>query len=591
MMRMKRAVCALLMCALMLCCAVSLAPEAFAVSAQMEIVEKDTLYRTSKNVTADFKVSRGTLRLPGVTLNVSGDFYLEGGKVQMDGGTLNILGDLYVSSDLYVMYGKVNVAGNVIHTGGQIDVGMGKLNIGGDYYIATPREYAGTPYWDSCYGALLMRHSSAAVTVGGDFYMDSCYGTDFTAGTLTVSGDFTQKSDFAPKKFSAVKTHKTILNGETAQRVTLECQKSTFAKLEIANPEGIIVPGYFAAASLTAPSGEVKIQSENAVFENLTLAVPKVTVTGDLVQHGDLTLQSHTMTVNGNLTHTDGDILVGWGTLNVTGDYHLATYQPLVSAVLLSEEEVPAEAEAETEPVETEQDGWAGSHGKLIMNYSYSTVNVGGDFYVNASDGTDFTAGTLTVSGDFTQKVNYSLKKFRASGSHTVVLNGTEAQKVKLESPESTFAKLEVANPAGMIVTDYLGAASLTAPGGVVKIQSEGAAFENLILDAPLVTVTGDLTQDGKLDLKNNTLKVEGNLTQTSGEIIVCTGALEVSGDYYIATPSTDEAGETTWGGSFGVLTMGYSKGSVTVGGDFYAASPEALRHSAGTLTVKGERK
>lgn len=588
MMRMKRAVCALLMSVLLLGTVVTLAPDASAVSGQMVTVEKDTLYRTSRNVTSDFKVSKGTLRLPGVTLTVNGDFYLEGGKVQLDGGTLNILGDLYVSSDLYVMYGKVNVAGNVIHTGGEIDVGMGKLIIGGDYHIAAPKEYSGVTYWDSCYGELLMQHTSATVTVGGDFYMDSCYGTDFTAGTLTVSGDFTQKSDFAPKKFSAEKTHKTILNGETAQTVTLESDKSTFAKLEITNPEGIIVPNYFAAASLTAPSGEVRIQSENAVFENVTLAVPQLTVIGNMTQHGDLTLQSHTMTVDGNLVHTDGDILVGWGTLNVTGDYHLAT--PGIALISIRAD-VGGEEAGEAVAVEPENDGWSGSHGKLIMNYAYSTVNVGGDFYVNASDGTAFTAGTLTVSGDFTQKVNYSLKRFVASGNHTVVLNGAQTQRVTLESPESTFAKLQVENPDGILVTDYLAAAALTAPDGAVKIRSEGAAFENLTLDTPLVTVTGDLVQDGKLELKNNTLKVEGNLIQTSGEIVVGMGELDVSGDYYIATPETDEAGETTWSGSFGVLTMGYSKGSVTVGGDFYAAFPDAVRHTAGTLTVMGERK
>lgn len=526
--KMKRAVFGCLLGLVLLGAVVCAAPAAAAQehSSQTMIVERDTAYYGDQKVTSDYRVTRGTVVLGGSTLTVSGDVYLDGGELRVCGGTLNVLGDLYISSDLSFTSGKINVSGDLIHKSGKLHVGSGDLYVADDYLMAVPKtNEAGETTLNSSSGKLTMQYSNADIVVGGDFYMDTVHGVECANGTITVAGDFIQKSDFAPKKFVASRYHKVVLNGTEPQTVKLESRESTFGYLVVENTAGIVVTDYLAAQYLKAADEELTIVSEEdkAVFENVTVDVPLVTVTGDVELHGDLKLQRYTLKIDGNLTQTDGVLMTDWGTLDITGSYYLATREGF--------DEVG-------EPI------FGGSHGELVMNNSKAHMNVGGDFYMDASEGVSLTAGTLSVAGDFTQSVNYSLKKFTASQIHKVVFNGTAPQKVSLQSPESSFAVLEVANNAGILVTDYFAAAALTAPNGEVKILSEGAVFENLTLDAPLVTVTGDLTQDGALNLKNSTLKVEGNLFLNYGEIQVSKGSLQVTGEQKIVSEQEEEVHE-----------------------------------------------
>lgn len=570
--KLKRAVFGCLMGLVLLGAAVSVAPAAAAAqvnNSQTMTITRDTAYYGDQKVTSDYRVTRGTVILGGSTLTVNGDVYLDGGELRVCGGTLNVLGDLYVSSDLSFTSGKINVSGDLIHKSGKLHVGSGDLNVAGDYHMAVPKtNEAGETIWNSGSGKLTMQYSNADIVVGGDFYMDTVHGVECANGTITVAGDFIQKSDFAPKKFVASPYHKVVLNGTEPQTVKLESRESTFGYLVVDNTAGIVVTDYLAAKYLKATDEELKLQTtENTVFENVMVDVPQVTVTGDVTLHGDLKLQRYTLKIDGSLTQTDGVLMTDWGTLDVTGSYYLA---------------IPEGTDEVGETI------YGGSHGQLVMNNSKAHMNVGGDFYMDASEGDVFTAGTLSVAGDFTQNVNYSLKKLTASQTHKVVFNGTEVQTVTLHSPESTFATVEVANNAGILVNGYFAAASLTAPTGEVKIHSENAVFENLTLDSA-VTVTGDLTQDGMLNLKNSTLKIEGNLIQPSGEINVSMGTLHVSGDYYMAAKILDDAGEVTWGTSLGRLIMGFTKGTVRVDGDLHVKALEGLQNTAGTLDVKGE--
>ena len=487
-------------------------------NAQTMIVERDTAYYGDRKITSDYQITRGTVTLGESTLTVAGDFYLDGGELRVCGGTLNVLGDLYVSSNLTFVSGKINVSGDLIHKSGKLHVGSGDLYVADDYLMAVPKtNEAGETVLNSGSGKLTMQYSNADIVVGGDFYMDTVHGVECANGTITVAGDFVQKADFAPRKFVASRYHKVVLNGTEPQTVKLESRESTFGYLVVDNTAGIVVTDYLAAHYLQSTGEELTIVSEEgkADFENVTVDAPLVTVIGDVELHGDLKLQRYTLKVEGDLTHTDGVLMTDWGTLDITGSYYLAC---------------PEGFDEVGEPI------WKGSHGELVMNNSKSHMNVGGDFYMDASEGVSLTAGTLSVAGDFTQSVNYSLKKFTASQNHKVVFNGTEVQTVTLQSPESIFAVAEVANNAGILVTDCFGAASLTAPNGEVKILSEGAVFENLTLDAPLVTVTGDLIQDGALNLKNSTLKVEGDLILNNGEIQVSKGSLQVTGEQKVAS-------------------------------------------------------
>lgn len=557
-----------------------------AVHPQTEIIEKDTTCTESRTVSSDLLVSGGMLNIGNRTLTVNGDLRLDGGEVKLNGGTLNVRGNLYINSNFYLTLGTVNVSGSVIHTGSQLKIRTGSVNIDGDYYIATPKSGSdGELVWEQSRGTLTTLYGGSAVHVKGDFYVHSRYGIDCPAGILTVAGDFIQKGDHVSTKFQSGTFHRVILNGEEPQTVTMESVHSSFGRLEIANPTGIVVTDHFSVRELLSSVGEVKIQSDSAVFGDVSLKTPLVTVTGDLEQTGDLHLNYSTLQLDGSLVHTDGEVHVEWGKLDISQDYCLAT--PVAVQVVESEAQTDAAAETEEETPEEPLYSWSYSFGKLVMAYPKGEVAVHGDFYMNASEGADCTYGTMTVSGNFTQEVNYSTKKFQARKEHKVVLNGQEAQVITLCSPESGFAKLEVENPQGIVVTDYFAADALRA-AEEVKILTDTAAFENLTVEAPLVTITGDVIQDGDLNLKNSTVTISGMLVQTDGKVDAGKGKLDVAGDYYIATPAAGEDEEITWYSSYGQLVLRDAKGSVTVGGSFYVDADQGVDQTKGTLTVLG---
>lgn len=485
------------------------APSAAAVQ-QVETIDRNKTYTQNTLVSADYRVTQGKVDLKGKTLTVTGDFYLDNGTVKLSGGTLNIGGNLYVTGDLYVSNGKLNVAGNVIHKDGKVDIGMGHLTVEQDYCMATPKTLEnGELFWDSCRGDLVMRWPADKLTVKGDFLMNAAYGVDCTAGTLTVGGDFSQVGTEKPQRFLAQKKHKVVLNGTEVQNVTLEHPGSSFGRLEVTNPAGIAVADYFAAAELTSANRAVAIRSDNAVFGTLGLNVPQVSVEGSVLLQGDVNLKYYNLKISGDLIHTEGVMNAEWGVLDVAGDYYIAAPQVNEAGEIV----------------------WGSSHGTLAMTYPRSTVNVGGDFLMNAGLSSTLTAGKLTVSGDFAQQVDYTPKKFLAANTHKVILNGTEVQTVALECSGSGFAVLEVANPAGILVTNHLRANSLTSPTGLVKIQSQNAILEGLNLDVKQLTVTGDLIQEGDVHLKSNNMTVEGNLLVKYGEVKAYSGKLTVTGE------------------------------------------------------------
>lgn len=494
---------------LLLLTVVLLGAPSVAAEQQVETIERNRTYTQSAVVTADYRVTRGNVDLKGKTLTVTGDFYLDNGTVKLSGGTLNIGGNLYVTGDLYVSNGKLNVAGNVIHKDGKVDIGMGHLTVEQNYYMATPKTLEdGELFWDSCRGDLVMRWPADKLTVKGDFLMNAAYGVDCTGGTLTVGGDFTQLESYKPQKFFGEKKHKVVLNGKELQTVTFENPSSRFGRLEVANPAGIKVTDYFAAAELTSANRAISIQSDNAVFGDLGLNVPLVSIEGNVLLQGDVNLKYYNLKISGDLIHTDGTMNAEWGVLDVAGNYYIAAPQTNEAGEIV----------------------WGSSHGILSMTYPRSTVNVSGDYVMNTGRSSSLTAGKLTVSGDFIQQVDYTPKKLLATNTHKVILNGKEQQTVALECSGSGFAVLEVANPAGILVTNHIRANSLTSPTGLVKIQSQNAILEGLNLDVKQLTVTGDLIQEGDVHLKSNNMTVEGNLLVKYGEVKAYSGKLTVTG-------------------------------------------------------------
>ncbi|EIC06047.1 PKD domain containing protein, partial [Acetivibrio thermocellus YS] len=138
---------------------------------------------------------------------------------------INIKGSLFLNDGILNLNGyKLSVGGNLIQSGGTMYINKGQLLVEGSYRIQSRNYQAdGTFEYGRCYGYLRMNNEEDYVRVGRDFVTQSYYShaSYLTAGILEVKGDFTQKGDSSSSSnFRATGTHKTILSGESLQRVT-----------------------------------------------------------------------------------------------------------------------------------------------------------------------------------------------------------------------------------------------------------------------------------------------------------------------------------------------------------------------------------
>jgi hypothetical protein len=177
---------------------------------------------------------------------------------------------------------------------------------------------------------------------------------------------------------------------------------------------------------------------------------------------------------------------------------------------------------------------------KMVNEADY--VKVGGSFSTYSwHNHTEYlTAGTMEVKGDFIQKwysgsSNSPGDNFKASGTHKVILSGSEKQAVSFGRPRySNFNTLELRNYSeeGVEVSGGLSANELTQNGCRLSVTSIGHTNLKLTED---ITIDSDLKiVDRTIDLNGYKLEVKGDLIQTGGTMYINGGQLEVEGDYRI---------------------------------------------------------
>ena len=268
-----------------------------------------------------------------------------------------------------------------------------------------------------------------------------------------------------------------------------------------------------------------------------------LTVNGDLnMTGGVLDLNGSTLTVTGNLNQASGRLMVGNGTLIVEGDYSI------------------------------------GASGTLRMLNESDYIKVYGSFSTNSQyDHTGFlTAGTLEVQGNFTQSNHPD--NFDATGTHRVLLSGTEQQIISFEDPgltDSHFNILEITNnsPNGVIfatavtVTD-----SITANSCTVPLVLENVTYGTLNLDGsctPLSLLIPDTTKyfanesgvTGERTYNTNGTYT-GSLTLTDGRILPVSGTYDIVGDVLTlsrTSPSVSTLVLTYQGEDAGVMSFDLS--------------------------------
>ena len=376
-----------------------------------------------------------------------------------------IYGDLNFKSGTIDLNGyTLTVYGNLIQSGGKMYINNGTLNVGGNYRIQTILSNGDVA--DSS-GYLQMKNNEDVINVNGDFITQSSCSNDtyytnhneLVAGTMKIGGNFYQYNG-NNYNFYASGTHMVIFEGDFEHIIHLDSISSGFHKIKTPEKSSIVFDNGINNLTLyndltingdTTIKGTLDLNGStltvNGNLNTNTYAYIKkghlivngnyeksgyiecnggtIDVNGNLLQNSSISLSGGAVNISGNLTQVSGGMSLGGGTLNIGGNYRIQT--------ILSNGDV------------------ADSSGYLQMKNNEDVINVNGDFITQSSCSNDtyytnhneLVAGTMKIGGNFYQ-YNGNNYNFYASGTHLVVLNGSDIQLVHFDSKSSHFNYLEL---------------------------------------------------------------------------------------------------------------------------------------------------
>ncbi|MCD7982477.1 MAG: dockerin type I repeat-containing protein, partial [Clostridiales bacterium] len=349
-------------------------------------------------------------------------------------------------------------------------------------------------------------------------------------------------------------------DSESFDDSTSDTSRSSYQKYGIAF-DGIITSS--TSAESRADTSVTEVTSDTTLSGD-------VVVTGSLwVTGGTLDLNGHTLTVYGDVHHTGGTILIDNGTLDIEGDYRAYT----------------------TVTDNTGETSYESVSAHLKMTQTKDSMKVAGDFYWYGYGYSSYlTAGTLTIGGDFTDYRTNSYC-FKASGTHRLVLNGTEDQEITTagSSNATCFNEVEVENIGShdIVCSGYL---EITEMETDISVKSAGLTIAGMDVNGNTVTVKGDVEETGSIDVNAGVLNVTGSLTHTAGTLTLNNGTVNITGDYIARATVTDNTGETSYESVSAHLKMTQTKDSMKVAGDFYWYGYGYSSYlTAGTLTIGGD--
>lgn len=425
------------------------------------------------------------------------------------GADTKLQSDLTINNDYDLnIYGTydlnghtLTINGNLIHRSGTLLINGGRLIINGDYRLQdyVPFSSTGDIEYSDSRGSLQMADSLDYMLVNGSFY---ARGDDsLSAGVLEIKGNVSGS-------FSSKSYHIVVLSGSNNQIIDNE---GYFNYLEFQNT---------ALPNLTLLS-PLNLKRPLQLGTDLTLAAP------DSFQFtGELDLNGHTLTINGDFIHDKGELRLNGGRLIVNGDYKVQ-FNPYFY------------------------------YGKLTADNPDDYILVNGNFCCQSS-GITISAGVLEVKGDFKQ-LGYSniCTDFKASGTNKVILSGSGTQTVSFDAAgplHSYFNYLQIDNTSvpGVI---------FTTPFTIKQPLQQDLTFHQ-----------ADVNITGNFDMNGHTIVAKGNLTNTHGYIILNGGKLIVNGNYSTDGLAMDNAKDyvLVMGNFLGKEHGALSAGILEVKGDYY---------------------
>ena len=485
-------------------------------------------------------------------------------------------GDLVLLEDTLDLNGhSLTVTGDLIQMSGVVDINKGALTVEGDYRIQCRTGEEDAYSYTVSRGLLKMTNEEDYVCVKGSFYTGSSADESgyLTGGTLEVKGNVMVDSAYSEKSFVAEESHTLLLSGEEKQQIsfgTWGTDKSRLRNLEITNEseEGVVIESRPYVSGSVNDHGN-HVQGFIVIGSQTVFAEERFGGSIDIIQNkemgnrlcigGDLSLSarisiSGEVSVKGSCTHNSyGELYMNGGSLTIERNYNLSD-----------------------------------AHGtRLRMNHEKDYLCVKGDVSYNPCwyNKDYLSAGTFEIGGNLT-----STKGILASGSHRFLFSGEQKQVISIAADEY-FAIVELRNHSEEgVYSENMFARQKLIRNGCKLTYGDLAGEYGWTLEKDEV-YEGDLVLlEDTLDLNGHSLRVTGDLVQSSGVVYVNGGTLTVEGDYRIQS-RTGEEGAYNYSGSHGQLKMDKEEDYICVKGSFYSAtSTDGSGYlTGGCLEVKGD--
>ena len=509
------------------------------------VVAEGTTIKNEIEIDGDFKVvNRAYSSLEG-KLIIGGDLYLQGYSHSIDGKA-----NVYVKGNMYAgdeddYYSYMNIYSGSLIVGGNVDFNKG-FDIG-------QRNYSGDSLFE----------------VKGDVYFGKYSEFYGYGGTFTVGGNISLEED---GELYFNDSHRTILNGDSLQIIELS-SGSRFAILEICNTsdEGVEFNRMFNYISLIKNGCKVLFGGDSYEV-GWTLEENEVYDSNLFLWNGELDLNGHTLTVNGDFYAMAGTINFNGGKIIVNGDFRLQTINSQTEDSIV----------------------YGYGSAKMIMDNPADYLLVNGGFYYSSassySSNTDvFSEGTIEVKGDFELKGSCP---FVSTENNTIILSGNTKQIITSWQSDTKISTLVNENSEELYINNTLRIEKLLVDetqsmtgGGYIYI-SNPSKVKNGICSGNLEILEGSTLQTD--------LKVGGTLT-LYGEMHA-NGKNINANNIYINKPLYVEgakvmAANNIYVGHEGKLIMLNEDDYVLANGEFDIYSRE--NHSgfltAGVLEVRGK--
>ena len=531
-------------------------------------------YRTGKSGNEGFILTEDT--------EWNGDFLLAS-------GTLDLNGDFLLASGTLDLNGKkLTVHGNLLQTGGTVKVNDGELRVEGNYEIKGEND-------EGCFASLFMTKEADRVYVTGNFVMASYadHSDCLAAGSLSVEGDFIQKTTLLATNFATQDKFELIMCGKQKQSILMESaslKNSGIANLTIDNTseEGVSLNEVLVTNAVKVKTGKTSgylTLASTTRFEDNTFD-------GDIIVKETITYPSD-LHIKGNMKNSG--YLRFQGNLTVDGEFSMNNFLYLEGHTL----EIGGKTNIKGCDIKLNK-GSVICHGDVTLGYDTSRASgfymvneaeyvlIEGNLYVDTGKPVTLTKGTLELQGDFIQNRYYDKNTFSQNIDCKTILSGREKQTVHFSESGSRLGTVEIKNESAEGVyfqNDSIRVLKLIRNG--CRVTCDGTGTYGWTLEEDTV-LEGDLNIAADvLDLNGHQLTINGNLYIGSGEVYLNGGKLDVKES--LRLQNVDKNGVHT--ASTGILRMNDKEDKVSVGKDFIIQTVQNGKDclTAGTLEIAGD--